>query len=93
MRPELPTAIPVDNTAPVQPARYLFISWGKTVQTSGATSEHRKKRRFFSQQVQNKSLISDQESKIVKDGLRYKHKESGSPFKNPCSIATSRCCR
>ncbi|NBU45663.1 MAG: hypothetical protein EBS37_16590 [Betaproteobacteria bacterium] len=47
MRPELPTAsagtsqapsAAVDNSAPVQPARCLFISWGKTVQTSGATS-------------------------------------------------------
>lgn len=48
MRPELPTAsagssqaptAAVDNSAPVQPARSLFISWGKTVQTSGATSK------------------------------------------------------
>jgi hypothetical protein len=47
VRPELPTAsvgssqattAAVDNSAPVQPARGLFISWGKTVQTSGATS-------------------------------------------------------
>ena len=48
MLPELPTAsagtsqapsAAVDNSAPVQPARCLFISWGKTVQTSGATSQ------------------------------------------------------
>jgi hypothetical protein len=47
MRPELPTAsvgssqaptAAVDNSAPVPIARCLFISWGKTVQTSGATS-------------------------------------------------------
>ena len=47
MRPELTTAAlrssqathaAVDNSAPIQPARSLFISWGKTVQTSGATS-------------------------------------------------------
>ena len=28
----------VDNSAPVQPARCLLISWGKTVQRSGDTS-------------------------------------------------------
>ena len=47
MRPELPTAsagsshaptAAVDNSAPLQPARSLFISWGKTVQTRGTTS-------------------------------------------------------
>ena len=47
MRPELPTAsagssqaptAAVDNSASLQPARSLFISRGKTVQTSGATS-------------------------------------------------------
>ena len=47
MRPELTTAAlrssqathaAVDNSASIQPARSLFISWGKTVQTSGATS-------------------------------------------------------
>jgi mannose-1-phosphate guanylyltransferase/mannose-6-phosphate isomerase len=48
VRPELPIALAgtpqapyaaVDNSAPLQPARCLFISWGKTVQTSGATSK------------------------------------------------------
>ena len=38
MRPELPTACAVDNSASIQPARSLFILWGKTVQISGATS-------------------------------------------------------
>jgi hypothetical protein len=38
MRPELTTAVAVDNSASIQPARSLFISWGKTVQISGATS-------------------------------------------------------
>ncbi len=47
MRPELPTAsigssqaatAAVDNSAPLQPACSLFISRGKTVQTSEATS-------------------------------------------------------
>ena len=47
MCPELTTAAlrssqathaAVDNSASIQPARSLFISWGKTVQTSGATS-------------------------------------------------------
>ena len=39
MRPELPTAVAVDNSASIQPARSIFISWGKSVQISGATSE------------------------------------------------------
>jgi len=39
MRPELPTACAVDNSASIQPARSLFILWGKTVQISGATSQ------------------------------------------------------
>ena len=48
MCPELTTAAlrssqathaAVDNSASIQPARSLFISWGKTVQTSGATSK------------------------------------------------------
>ena len=38
MRPELPTAVAVDNSASIQPARSIFISWGKSVQISGATS-------------------------------------------------------
>lgn len=38
MRPELPTAVAVDNSASVQPARSIFISWGKSVQINGATS-------------------------------------------------------
>jgi hypothetical protein len=38
MHPKLPTADAVDNSASIQPARSLFISWGKTVQISGATS-------------------------------------------------------
>lgn len=38
MRPELPTAVAVDNSASIQPARSIFISWGKYVQISGATS-------------------------------------------------------
>ena len=38
MRPELPTAVAVDNSASIQPARSIFISWGKFVQISGATS-------------------------------------------------------
>jgi hypothetical protein len=38
MRPELTTAVAVDNSASIQPARSLSISWGKTVQISGATS-------------------------------------------------------
>ena len=37
-RPELPTAVAVDNSASIQPARSIFISWGKSVQISGATS-------------------------------------------------------
>jgi hypothetical protein len=28
----------VDNSASIQPARSIFISWGKSVQISGATS-------------------------------------------------------
>lgn len=39
MRPELPTAVAVDNSASIQPARSIFISWGKSVQISGATSD------------------------------------------------------
>jgi hypothetical protein len=39
MRPELPTAVAVDNSASIQPARSIFISWGKSVQISGATSQ------------------------------------------------------
>jgi len=39
MRPELPTAVAVDNSASIQPVRSIFISWGKSVQISGATSE------------------------------------------------------
>jgi len=38
MRPELPTAVAVHNSASIQPARSIFISWGKSVQISGATS-------------------------------------------------------
>jgi transcription elongation GreA/GreB family factor len=38
MRPELLTAVALDNSASIQPARSLFISWGKTVQISEATS-------------------------------------------------------
>jgi hypothetical protein len=38
MRPELPTAVALDNSASIQPARSIFISWGKSVQISGATS-------------------------------------------------------
>jgi membrane-associated phospholipid phosphatase len=41
MRPELPTAVAVDNSASIQPARSIFISWGKSVQISGATSHIR----------------------------------------------------
>jgi hypothetical protein len=41
MRPELPTAVAVDNSASIQPARSIFISWGKSVQISGATSSAR----------------------------------------------------
>ena len=41
MRPELPTAVAVDNSASIQPARSIFISWGKSVQISGATSKIR----------------------------------------------------
>lgn len=38
MRPELPWAVAEDKSVSIQPARSLFISWGKTVQTNGATS-------------------------------------------------------
>ena len=38
MRPELLTTVAVDNSASIQPARSIFISWGKSVQISGATS-------------------------------------------------------
>jgi hypothetical protein len=37
---------------------------------------------FSSQQVQNWIMSTDHESKIAEDGLRYKRKESGSPFPN-----------
>lgn len=39
MRPELPWAVAEDKSVSIQPARSLFISWGKTVQTNGATSQ------------------------------------------------------
>ena len=47
VRPELTTAsvvrrqatpAAVDNSASIQPARSIFISWGKSAQISGATS-------------------------------------------------------
>ena len=36
-------------------------------------------------------MSTDQESKIAEDGLRYKRKESGSPFQNIGSMATISC--
>ena len=42
-------------------------------------------------QVQNWIMSTDHESKIAVDGLRYKRKESGSPFKNTGSMATISC--
>ena len=38
LRSSQATQAAVDNSASIQPARSLFISWGKSVQTSGATS-------------------------------------------------------
>jgi hypothetical protein len=38
--------------------------------------------------VQNKCIGIDQDSNIAEDSLRYKRKESGSPFKNTGSMAT-----
>jgi hypothetical protein len=36
-------------------------------------------------------MSTDHESKIAEDGLRYKRKESGSPFPNIGSMATISC--
>jgi len=36
-------------------------------------------------------MSKDHESKIAEDGLRYKRKESGSPFPNIGSMATISC--
>ena len=46
---------------------------------------------FFSHQVQNASMSNEQDSKIAEDGLRYKRKESGSPFQNIGGMATISC--
>jgi hypothetical protein len=46
---------------------------------------------FLMQQVQNNLMSNDQDSKIAGDGLRYKRKESGSPFKNTGSMGTISC--
>ena len=56
-------------------------------------AEHCKKTNvaFVSAQVQNNHMSTDQESKIAEDGLRYKRKESGSPFQNIGSMATISC--
>jgi hypothetical protein len=36
-------------------------------------------------------MSTDQDSKITEDGLRYKRKESGSPFQNIGGMATISC--
>ncbi len=36
-------------------------------------------------------MSNDQESKIAADGLRYKSKEGGSPFKDSASMGTISC--
>jgi hypothetical protein len=57
-----------------------------------ATVEHRKTNvAFISAQVQNASMSNNQESQIANDGLRYKNKEGGSPFKDSANMSSISC--
>ena len=46
---------------------------------------------FISAQVQNGPMNNNQESQIANDGLRYKNKESGSPFKDSANMSSISC--
>ena len=46
---------------------------------------------FISTQVQNASMSNNQESQIATDGLRYKSKEGGSPFKDSANMSSISC--
>jgi hypothetical protein len=54
---------------------------------------HRKKTNvaFISAQVQNAPMSNNQESQIATDGLRYKSKEGGSPFKDSANMSSISC--
>ena len=46
---------------------------------------------FISAQVQNASMSNNQESQIATNGLRYKSKEGGSPFKDSANMSSISC--
>jgi hypothetical protein len=46
---------------------------------------------FLGRQVQNDPMSKDQESLIAADGLRYKTKEGGSPFKDSANMSSISC--
>jgi hypothetical protein len=46
---------------------------------------------FFWSQVQNKNMSNDQDTQIATDGLRYKSKEGGSPFRDSSNGMTMSC--
>ncbi len=46
---------------------------------------------FLANQVQNDPMSQDQESQIATDGLRYKSKEGGSPFKDSANMSSISC--
>jgi len=57
-----------------------------------ATVERRKTNvAFISAQVQNTFMSNNQESQIATDGLRYKSKEGGSPFKDSANMSSISC--
>jgi hypothetical protein len=46
---------------------------------------------FLCAQVQNEPMSNDQESQIATNGLRYKSKEGGSPFKDSANMSSISC--